>query len=312
MHLHAPPYPTAAPIGVPGMPSSPRRGIMAGALAALSLGLSGCWSGPSTQPNVAPLREGVRFIDDLSYGPAERHQLGLYHPVDTPSVGGWPVIVAFHGGFWQTGSRDEWQMHLCARQLAERGTVVILANYRLYPEVTFPGFVEDGARAVEWASRNVAQFGGNRDAIFTAGHSAGGHIAVMLAMDDHFLTAHGIRLAGAIGIAGPYGTWFQENFLVSGVFPVELRLESSPIALAHASAPPLLLIGAGLDVIVRPSDSTELAERVRHAGGQARSIIYPLASHTSIIMPPPFGPDGVVADVCDFIQAALGRKTPAA
>jgi acetyl esterase/lipase len=270
-------------------------------LGAAGTSLAGCATGPSILPGVVPPQDGIRLVDDQAYGPHERQRLGVYHPRGTPPAPGWPVLVAFHGGMWQFGDRDEWQMHLLARRLAARGLVVVLANYRLYPEVSFPGFVEDGALAVAWASRNAARFGGNGQMVFAAGHSAGAHIAVMLAMDERFLRQHACRLAGAIGVAGPYGTWFQSNPLVSGAFPAETRQASSPIAIAHGDAPPLLLLGAGLDLIVPPSDTTELARVVRDAGGEAESVIYPLASHTSIMLSILPGTEPAINDIARFI-----------
>jgi acetyl esterase/lipase len=162
---------------------------------------------------------------------------------------------------------------------------VVLADYRLYPEVTFPTFVEDGAAAVAWAARNAQDLGGDERLLFATGHSAGAHIAVLLGLDRRYLDEHGLRLAGAVGIAGPYGSWFQDHLLVGGAFPPETRGASSPIALAHAGGAPLLLLGAGLDLIVRPADTTELAARIRAAGGSAEARIYQ-TGHLSIMLSP--------------------------
>jgi len=49
------------------------------------------------------------------------------------------------------------------RRWRSKGFVAVLPDYRLYPAVTFPAFVDDGALVVRWARDNVARFGGNPD-----------------------------------------------------------------------------------------------------------------------------------------------------
>jgi acetyl esterase/lipase len=244
--------------------------------------------------------DSSRLEMDVPYGPLEQHRMTIY---SQPAFGGdRPVLVAFHGGFWQQGNRDEGQMHLMASWLAARGAVVALADYRKYPQVRFPHFVEDGALALAWMAQNAPRFGGNPRRLIAMGHSAGAHISVLTALDPRYLDPHGVRLAGAVGIAGPYGTWFQRHPLVSGVFPKGTERESSPLLQARGGRPPLLLIGAGLDVICRPSDTVELAEAVRAAGGEAESRIYALANHISLVLPPIPEAVSTLADIARFME----------
>jgi acetyl esterase/lipase len=276
-----------------------RRTLLAG----LPLGLlAGCGGGAD-----GGLSRDLGLQADIAYGPSARQRLTVYHPAGPVPPPGWPVLVAFHGGFWQYGSRDEWQMHLMARRIGAQGIVVVLADYRLYPEVTFPAFVEDGAAAVAWAARNAHALGGDPGLLFAAGHSAGAHIAVLLGLDRRYLDAHGLRLAGAVGIAGPYGSWFQSHPLVRGAFPPALRGASSPIALAHAGGAPLLLLGARLDVFIRPADATELAARIQAAGGRAEARTYP-ASHASIMLSLLPGAMPAHADTAAFISRIAAEQ----
>lgn len=83
----------------------------------------------------------------------------------------------------------------------------MIPDYRLYPETTYPGFMDDAAAAVVWARAHAAEFGADPQRIFLMGHSAGAHIAMLLTTDRHYLAQHGVdphALAGAIGLAGPY------------------------------------------------------------------------------------------------------------
>jgi acetyl esterase/lipase len=267
---------------LPGFPPSGRRGVLRGAVGLLAAAAtSACGLAPVVPSDGGG---GAGLESDVPYGPLEQHRMTIY--TQAGSGGDRPVIVAFHGGFWQQGSRDEGQMHLVASRLAARGAVVALADYRKYPQVRFPHFVEDGALALAWMAENAPRFGGNPRRLIAMGHSAGAHIAVLNALDPRYLAPHGVRLAGAVGIAGPYGTWFQRHPLVSGVFPEGTEEASSPLLQARGGRPPLLLVGAGLDVICRASDNTELAAAVRAAGGEAESQIYALANHVSLMLPP--------------------------
>jgi acetyl esterase/lipase len=278
-----------------------RRAMMLVPASALLLGA--CASGA---PGEAPAGVGVER--DIAYGPDERHRLDVHYPLG-PIRAPLPVIVLFHGGFWLMGSKDEGQMQMLAAQLARRGAVAVLANYRLAPGTVFPGFVEDGARAIAWAADHAEDFGGDRRRVFAGGHSAGAHIAVMLAVERRFLAGSGVRLAGAVGIAGPYGEWFQGSMLVAGVFPPALsRRDSSPIALADGRGAPLLLLCGTMDTLVRPADTTDLAERVRSLGGRAEGRLYGGIGHLSIMGALPFLPS--LAPVADDIAAFLRQPGP--
>jgi acetyl esterase/lipase len=302
MHKPAPfasPLPPGRTTRGPNLGKASRRAVLAGLPLGLLAGCGGVWrEGPAGD---------LRLHADIAYGPSARQRLSVYQPSAPAPRQGWPVLVAFHGGFWQHGHRDEWQMHLMARRIGAQGIVVVLADYRLYPEVTFPSFVEDGAAAVAWAARQADAFGADPRLLFAAGHSAGAHIAVLLGLDRSYLDAHGLRLAGAVGIAGPYGTWFQDHPLVSGVFPPATREASSPIALAHAGGAPLLLLSAGLDLYVRHRDATDLAARIRAAGGSAEARIYP-ASHASIMLSMLPGAMPAYEDTADFIRRIAAER----
>jgi acetyl esterase/lipase len=294
---HHAPIIADSPTARPAFPPLRRRGLLRGAAALFGAAATGACGVAPIVPSEGG--GGAGLETDVAYGPLEQHRMTIY--TQAGSGGDRPVIVAFHGGFWQQGHRDEGQMHLMASRLAARGAVVALADYRKYPQVRFPGFVEDGALALAWMARNAHRLGGNPRRLIAMGHSAGAHIAVLNALDPRYLAPHGVRLAGAVGIAGPYGTWFQRHPLVSGVFPEGTEEASSPLLQARGGRPPLLLIGAGLDVICRASDNTELAEAVRAAGGEAESQIYALANHISLMLPPMPEALFTVADIARFM-----------
>lgn len=104
----------------------------------------------------------------------ERCKLDVYYPVDKKDF---PTIVWFHGGGLEGGGK-----HI-PQELMNRGFAVVAVNYRLSPKAQNPAYIEDAAAAVAWTFSHIEEFGGSKDKIFVSGHSAGGYLSLMLAMD---------------------------------------------------------------------------------------------------------------------------------
>ena len=159
--------------------------------------LAAC-SGPTLLNALIP-HSGYSIKTNISYGNHPRQQLDIYRPDSLTA--NTPVIVFFYGGSWQKGSKDDYRF--VGQAFAAKGYITVIADYRLYPEVRFPAFVQDGAEALAWIHQNIAEYGGNAQQIFVAGHSAGAYIAVMLGTGSEY-TPHLDGIKGIIGIAGPY------------------------------------------------------------------------------------------------------------
>lgn len=226
----------------------------------------------------------------IAYGPRERQRLDVYRPAGTAD-GNAPVVVFFYGGRWSDGDRADYAFVGAA--LAEEGMVVVIPDYRLYPQVRFPAFVEDGARAVEWTHGNMERFGGDPESIYLLGHSAGAHIASLLALDPRYLD-DGVQPAGMIGLAGPYDFLPLEAADLRTIFgPPERFSESQPIEYARGDAPPLYLLHGLEDETVRPGNSRNLAQAIRERGGRVETRFYESTGHAEII--------GAIAGVTDFL-----------
>ena len=221
-------------------------------------------------------RSGVTVSRGIAYGTHARQVLDIYTPVKAD--GPWPVIMFFYGGSWQYGARGDYGF--VAARLAARGFVVVVPDYRTYPEARFPGFVEDCAASVDWVARGIGAYGGDGDAVFLLGHSAGAYNAVMVA-----LGAGGPLVAGVIGLAGPYDFLPIKDPVLQTIFAsAEALSQTQPITHAHGEAPPMFLATGGRDRVVLPRNSTALAARLRELGGVVETRIYPTLGHIDILL----------------------------
>lgn len=199
---------------------------------------------------VVPKDGGSRLAaSGVAYGGHSRQRLDVYAPAEKGGAAR-PVIVFFYGGSWSSGERGGYAF--VGRALASRGFVTVISDYRLAPEVTYPGFVEDGAAAVRWVRAHAGDYGGDGERIVLAGHSAGAYIAAMLATDGRWLGADRKAVRGLAGLAGPYDFapfTAQASIAAFGGWP--RPAETQPVAHADASAPPALLLAGAQDTTVQ-------------------------------------------------------------
>jgi len=280
--------------------------IPAGALALLS---AAAWLLASILGALPRLRR-YEATTDISYAEGARHKLDVYGP---RGGGDAPVIVFFYGGSWQSGEKDMYRF--LAATLAARGYVVVVPNYRLYPQVNFPDFLTDGAKALRWAHENVAAFRGNAGRIFVMGHSAGAYIAAMLALDSEWLSSVGLDpnsdIAGLIGVSGPYDFLPLRDPVLQIIFGGDNRAATQPISFAEGCKPPALLLTGGADSKVDPGNSKRLADELRRSGNDATELVYPNFGHLTILAT--FAPGlaaffSPLSDIEAFIERVSSRQ----
>ncbi len=239
--------------------------------------LPGCTKFDVLNGTVTPF--GYTRSTDIAYGDLPRQKLDVYQPPNVRPNS--KVVVFFYGGDWQAGSKADYRF--VAQALAREGFVTVLPDYRLYPSVTFPAFVNDGAMAVRWVHDNITLFGGDSERIYLMGHSAGAHIATLLTLDQHYLNDAGVDPAvirGTVGISGPYD--FIPGFDDRAVFSMKPRDRQpnpamEPINFARPDAPPMLLLQGLADRVVDPENANRLAARIHQAGSASKGDRIPKA-----------------------------------
>lgn len=259
-------------------------------------------------------RGSKRVADGIAYGESPRHRLDVYAPKNAGAGSERrPILIFFYGGSWNSGTRTGYAF--VGRAFSAQGFVTLIPDYRLVPEVRYPGFIEDGAAVVRWAKKHAARYGGDADRIVIAGHSAGAYIAAMLAVDKRWLNSEREAVRGFIGIAGPYD-FAPFDVPVSqaafGTWPDPA--ETQPVTWARSDNPPTLLLVGEEDRTVRPRNSDRLAARLKSAGATVRIIRYPGIDHvgtlTSIARPFRHRAS-IFAEAVDFARASTAEAASA-
>jgi len=254
------------------------------ALAGLSALLAGCARLGFFAANVPAVFGSYKRHANIAYGTDPQHRLDVYVP---GQAAGAPraVVVFWHGGRWRFGDKADYRFVGAA--LAESGYVAIVANYRHYPQVKMPGFMDDAARAALWAAAHAGEFGADRQRLYLMGHSAGAHLAALVTLNTGYFAAAGQpapHIAGVIGLSGPYDFLPLLEPDVQDMFgPPQIYAQSQPINFVRADAPPMLLVHGLDDDTVRPKNSRNLATALSALGAPVTLKLYPKISHADTV-----------------------------
>lgn len=249
---------------------------------------------------------------DLPYGTDRRQRLDIIAPRQGTHR---PVVIFWYGGSWDEGRKTDYRFVGVA--LAERGIVAVIPDYRLYPQVTFPLFDEDGARAIAWVEHHVADYGGDPSHIVLMGHSAGGHTAAFLAFNHKFLQQFGAdprSIAGLVGLSGTY-VFVPDSDMLRAAFPPPYTVRDwQPIRFVDSSAPPTLLLHGLADREVLPQEAIELRDALKRVHVPVDLELFPHRGHADTV-----ASFAVVTrwrtpalqDVVRFVRAVSGEPRPA-
>ncbi|MDO4575291.1 MAG: alpha/beta hydrolase [Planctomycetia bacterium] len=177
---------------------------------------------------------------DLAYRD-QRCKLDIYLP-DMAEGEKLPVVVWFHGGGLSGGNK-----HFPA-ELKKQRFLIVAVSYRLSPKANCPDYIQDAAAAVAWTMKNIEKYGGDAKKVCVSGHSAGGYLTAMVAMDSQYLELFGCKnteIAAAFPISGQMATHFQimnerrgKNMVPYNPIVVDAY---APLALTARELPPMYL-----------------------------------------------------------------------
>ena len=251
------------------------------ALLGAAMLLASCTSLQLAVANAPALLGNYQRQAALRYGDGPRRTLDIYVPRGARAA---PVVVFWYGGSFQYGRRENYRFVGAA--LAQRGLVAVLPDYRVYPPAVFPEFVDDAAQAVKWVHDHAAEYGGDPARLFLMGHSAGGYLASMVALDRRYLTRAGagdVRLRGLIALSAPHVLLPNTRLLNIMFGPPWTTADWQPLNFASSTSPPALLIHGQQDQTVDPRNSESLAAALRAQGVDVTLRLMPRLSHSDTI-----------------------------
>lgn len=228
---------------------------------------------------------------DIAYGTDARQKLDVYVPKpDTASASmpvvaaGRPIVIFWYGGSWQRGSKSDYRFVGAA--LADHGYITVLPDYRLYPDVKFPDFLDDAAHAVAWVQEHAQEFGGDPHRIVLMGHSAGAHTAAYLALNHEFLARRGAKpewIVGLVGLSGPY-VLAPNTRSLNRIFAAPWgESDWQPLRFVDAQAPPTFLAHGLSDDVVSVAQTQKLRDALEARGVRVETELYPDTGHAATI-----------------------------
>lgn len=256
---------------------------------------------PASEPITGLVTGGlfpVQVVEDILYrtetnADPQKNRLDLYLPKGPRNV---PVLFFIHGGSWTRGDRKTYA--LVGETFARNGIATVVISYRVSPAVKHPVHIQDVARAFAWTKRNIAGYGGRPDHILVAGHSAGGHLASLLATDSKYLVAENLSpkdIRAVISLSGIYSFLYPatleklENFIGLSMATVlgtnrQNYVDASPLRHVKGTEPPFLILYASNDYPSCDENSKSFADRLAQNGVPAECREIPERGHITIML----------------------------
>lgn len=224
-----------------------------------------------------------KIVTDIAYGEKEIQKLDIYIPqnIENKKL---PVIVFFYGGRWTDGTKEMYAF--VGEKFANENYILVMADYSKYPQVKFPTFVQDAAKAVAWTHDHINQYGGNADRLYVSGHSSGAHMGSLVAANVQYLKAEGKStkiIKAFAGLAGPYDFIPQAEDLKDLFGPPKNYPQMQTTHFITGNQPPMLLLWGDADTIVWQRNIDLLTKEIQEKGGIVKRKIYPDMGHVGII-----------------------------
>jgi len=261
-------------------------------------------SAGGSSPNAVVATPGMRIERDVAYGNQSRAQrLDIVYPITLGAPA--PVVIYVHGGGWNGGDKgdDPEMMMGMLNGFADDGFVAASVNYRLDKEAPFPAAIEDCKLVVRWLRAHAAKYGIDPKRVGVVGGSAGGHLALMLAVTGGYKELEGngghgsesSAVRAAASVSGPTDLQVtlcaakrEDRYKMVSDFlgaPLdankELARRASPIVYARKDAPPTLLIHCKDDPAIDADQSVRMAEALKNAGAPTQLILLDGTNHGS-------------------------------
>lgn len=185
----------------------------------------------------ARARNGVLL--DLRWGPGPRQTLDFFGVARAAG----PLVLCIHGGYWQFRTTSKASVAFLAPSFLERGIAYCAVSYELCPEVTMDQMVGQLREAVRWVRANPTLLGYRVERLTAIGHSAGGHLAAMLALSPEGLVDAACGVSGLYELAPIANTYLNEPLRMDAA----IAARNSPLLRVRENLlkPPPMVLGVG-------------------------------------------------------------------
>jgi acetyl esterase/lipase len=243
----------------------------------------------------------VEVVKNVAYKDTDaddvRHKLDLYLPKGAKD---YPVFFFIHGGGWTRGSKEGTGKH--GKMFAEHGVGFVTINYRLSPKVKSPEHIKDVAQAFAWTMANLGKRGANLDQVYVSGHSAGGHLAALLATNEEYLKAHKLSVAnirGVIPISGVFTISARQEKIFGDE---ESRKKASPQGHVREKMPPFLVLYADKEIAGLGKQAAAFGQALKKVGAKGEVKMIKDRDHGSIAIKASDRNDEVAQAIFAFIK----------
>ena len=250
---------------------------------------------------------------------SDRNQtsLDLYQPESGSDL---PIMIFIHGGAWKIG--DKARVEQKPEVFSRNGFLFVSINYRLHPETDYKGQGEDVAQAIHWVHEHAKEYGGSRENIFLMGHSAGAHLAALVATDESYLQKEGMDLNNLKGVVLLDGAGYDIPRQIELAFFPRMKnmyrtvFTDDPAKQKAASPIQYVAKGKGIPPFLilhiasrRDSriQSEQLGDLLTKAGGFAKVVSAEDKSHGSINREIGEADDPPTKEIFDFLNAQLSK-----
>ena len=215
-----------------------------------------------------PVRARPQARLALRWGEGGRQTVDLFLPPAADA----PLVLFVHGGYWQYKASGPQGVSFLAPAFLDAGCAFAAVSYELCPDVTMDEMVAQMRKAVDWLVRHAATYGYTTRRFVAIGHSAGAHLAAMLALTRW--PEHGHRpnlVTGAIGVSGLYDLRPLVGIYVNDALRMDAASawRNSPLRLVRADAPEIVLAAGGAESPSFKRQSADFAAACVAAGGAA-------------------------------------------
>ena len=226
------------------------------------------------------VRKELRNELDVPYGKDAKQRLDLYFPVQKSSNA--PVLLFLHGGGFREGDRK--QYGYVAEPFAMQGIITVVASYRLTPQFAYPAQPDDAKAAVAWIYHNIAKHGGNPNAIYISGHSAGAILTADIGVDLSWMDQMKIprtAVRGIVPISGPYDL---AGYKELNAYVPTPAAEAGGSALRHVNAPaPVAIVAYGSPEARFVDTSAQLVKALEANGTKATLLVLDGKDHAGTV-----------------------------